>query len=97
MQVVTNAVKADAAPPTAAGIVRAAIPKTCRMSVAKCRAVLRRPTLTDAEANEIIDHLYSFAEVITDVFIEQQPCSSPIREPLEMPMQKLPAPALVVK
>jgi hypothetical protein len=37
-----------------------------------CRALLNRPDLSDTEAERILEHLYSFADVAVDAFIEQQ-------------------------
>ena len=35
-----------------------------------CRAMLERPNLTDEEAEELLDHLYSVADVGVDAFME---------------------------
>lgn len=36
-----------------------------------CRLILKRSDLSDTEAEEIIEHLYQFGDVVTDVLIEQ--------------------------
>lgn len=59
-----------------------------RVKVANCKNILERPDLSDEDAQGIIDHLYSFAGVVVDVFIElvckqnQKTSPSPLeREP----------------
>jgi hypothetical protein len=37
-----------------------------------CRAILKRPNLTDEEAEALLDHLYLFADVGVEAFIEQR-------------------------
>ena len=41
-----------------------------RVTTEMCRAVLQQPNLTDEEAEKIVEHLYLFADVVTDAFIE---------------------------
>lgn len=37
-----------------------------------CRAILQRPSLTDQEAEGLLDHLYLVADVVVDAFREQR-------------------------
>ncbi len=46
--------------------------KARRVTVEMCRSLLGRPDLSDTEAERILEHLYSFADVAVDAFIEQQ-------------------------
>ena len=41
-----------------------------RVTVDTCRTIVQQSDLSDQEAQEIIEHLYLFAEVATDAFIE---------------------------
>jgi hypothetical protein len=46
-------------------------PEAHRVKAKTCRALLNRPNLTDEEAEEIVEHLYGFANVCVDVFTEK--------------------------
>jgi hypothetical protein len=47
-------------------------PKARHVTAETCRATLQRPGLTDQEAEELLDHLYSVADVVVDAFREQR-------------------------
>jgi hypothetical protein len=47
-------------------------PETRRVTVETCRTILQQPNLTHGEASRLIEHLYLFANVVTDVLIEQR-------------------------
>ena len=42
-----------------------------RVTVETCRTLLQQPNLTHEQASKLIEHLYLFANVVADVFIEQ--------------------------
>lgn len=42
-----------------------------RVTADMCRALLKQPAMLDTEAEQILEHLYLFASVITDAFVEQ--------------------------
>ena len=47
-------------------------PKARRVTAEMCRAILQRPSLTDEEAEALLDHLYLVADVGVEAFIEQR-------------------------
>ena len=49
-----------------------------RVTADMCRELLKRPALSDAESERILEHFYSFANVVVDAFIERPRCSSVI-------------------
>jgi hypothetical protein len=46
--------------------------KARRVTAEMCRATLQQPNLMDEEAELLLDHLYSAANVAVDAFIEQR-------------------------
>lgn len=42
------------------------------VTASTARAILQRPNLSDAEAEKLLDHLYSLADVIVQAFIERR-------------------------
>ena len=46
--------------------------KARRVTANTARAILRQPSLSDAEAEKRLDHLYSLADVIVQAFIERR-------------------------
>src|SRR5579863_6157309 len=60
----------SAAPPQPSEITAQQYPERRRITTDLCRAILRRPSLTDDESQAIIDHLYLLAEVAADAFVE---------------------------
>lgn len=46
--------------------------KARRVTADMVRALLDCPSISDDQAKRILDHLYSFADVAVDAFIEQQ-------------------------
>ena len=47
-------------------------PEARRVTAEMCRVDLHRPDLTDGEAEDILQHMYSVADVGADAFIELQ-------------------------
>lgn len=47
-------------------------PGTRCVTVEKCKAILQQPDLSHEDASKLIEHLYLFANVVTDIFIEQR-------------------------
>jgi hypothetical protein len=47
-------------------------PKARHVTAEKCRAILQQPSLTDEEAEKLLDHFYLVADVVVDAFKEQR-------------------------
>jgi hypothetical protein len=47
-------------------------PKARRITAEMCKAILQRPELTDEEAEGLLEHLYLWANIGVDAFIEQR-------------------------
>jgi hypothetical protein len=45
-------------------------PETRRVSNEMCRALMQQPSLTDEQAEQILNHLYLVANVVVDAFID---------------------------
>jgi hypothetical protein len=54
-----------------------------------CRSLLKRPELSNEDAERILDHLYSLADVAVEAFIER-----PSRPEMDNPIEGAPVAAL---
>lgn len=52
-----------------------------RVTLDMCKALLNQRNLTDEQAQVKLDHLYCFASVIADAFVEQQKIISTLEVP----------------